>query len=117
MKTFSAITYIWVLCGMLVLQQNTCAAVRFSLAFHTRGIFVQAHDHLGSQNYEPARDMTILTDKTEMKQITRDNYQVYSSRSRGGKYKEIERRKLVYHVDYDDPTTYPTTPSDASWPP
>lgn len=113
MKTFFAATYIWVLCGLLVLQQNSCAAVRFSPTFHTKGIFVQTLDHLSSQNNQAARDGTIFTDKTEVKQSTRDNYKVYSSGSYSGKYMEMERRKLIYHVDYDEATTYPTTPSYA----
>lgn len=117
MKAVFVITCIWVLCSILVLQKNTCAAVRSSSAFHNEGIFVRPHDHLESN--EAARDIAILTDKPEVKQSTRDsdNYKVYSSSSHGGKYMEIERRKLIYHVDYGDPTTYPTVPSDASWPP
>lgn len=115
MKSVFVITYIWVLCSMLALHKNTCAAVRSSLAFHNEGIFVRAHDHLGS--HQAAKDITILTDKPEVKQSTRHNYKVYYSGSHSGKYMELEKRKLIYHVDYGDPTTYPTTPSDASWPP
>lgn len=55
--------------------------------------------------------------QTEVKQSTRDNYKVYSSGSHSSKYMEMERRKLIYRVDYDEATTYPTTPSDASRPP
>lgn len=117
MKTFFAIINIWVLCGLIVLQQNTCAAVRSSPKFHSKGIFAQTLDHLSSQNNEAARDGTILTDETEVKQSTRDNYKVYSPGSHSIKYMEMERRKLIYRVDYDEATTYPTTPSDASRPP